>query len=310
MGPSQSRRPKLRIDVMDGNQRGTVVGVDGSKEARLALEWAMAKQDLFGPVTPVLGFPVTAFGDGIGIPSIRAEVVDAMHKAAEARLMKAIDGYPELIDRARLIPSHPGSALVGAAAQSALLVVGSRGRSAFVETLFGSVGSYCAKHAKVPLAVIPEGSDAGGELGEVIVGVDGSPNSANALEWALRHVASTGRVTAVGCWDLIPLVEAPTWDRALEAATAVHIEDTIAELKDAAGPTQASWPPVEIRVHRGDPRVVLPTLAKTADLLVVGARGHRGIPHLLLGSTTTSLFHHPSGPTVVIPGDQTRRPSS
>ena len=284
-----------------GERKGIIVGVDGSEEARLALEWAMAKEDLLGPVTPLMAFPVNAFGDGIGIPSVQAEVMQAMQDAAEARLKKTIEGFPELVGRARLTRSHPGSALVDASAGSAMLVVGSRGRSAVAETLFGSVGSYCAKHSEVPVAVITGGCEIRPGIEEAVVGVDGSPNSANALRWALRHVDPSGRVIAVGCWDLNPLVEAPKWDRALEAATAVHLEDTIAELRAAGSPD--SWPTLETRVQRGDPRLVLATLATTADVLVVGARSYRGVPHLLLGSTTTSLLHHPTVPTVVVPGD-------
>ncbi len=285
---------------MNEQEHDVVVGIDGSDEARHALEWAMAKQELFGPVTPLLAYPITAFTNGVGIPSIEAEMVQAMQEAAEARMKIAVEGFPELAGRAMVVPSHPGSALVRAARGSKLLVVGTRRRSTLVETLFGSVGSYCAKHATVPVAVITESCEISSGINEAVVGVDGSPNSAKALDWALRHVDASGRVIAVGCWDLNPLVEAPNWDRALEAATAVHVEDTIAELKAVVGADAASWPTLETRVQRGDPRLVLPTLAATADLLVVGARGHRGVPHLLLGSATTSLLHHPAGPTVVV----------
>jgi len=58
---------------------------------------------------------------------------------------------------------------------------------------------------------------------------------------------------------------------------------------------------VEVEVVLGDPRMVLRDMAADADLLVVGARGHRGAAYLLLGSVTTSLSHHPTVPTVVVP---------
>ena len=40
--------------------------------------------------------------------------------------------------------------------------------------------------------------------------------------------------------------------------------------------------------------------AAEADLLVLGARGHEGVAHLLLGSVTTGLVHQPVIPTVVV----------
>jgi nucleotide-binding universal stress UspA family protein len=51
----------------------------------------------------------------------------------------------------------------------------------------------------------------------------------------------------------------------------------------------------------GDPRGVLRRLGEEADLLVLGARGHRGVAHLLLGSVTTGLVHQPLITTIVIP---------
>ncbi len=41
--------------------------------------------------------------------------------------------------------------------------------------------------------------------------------------------------------------------------------------------------------------------ASGADLLVVGARGHRGLAGVVLGSSTTWVIHHLACPTVVIP---------
>jgi nucleotide-binding universal stress UspA family protein len=56
---------------------------------------------------------------------------------------------------------------------------------------------------------------------------------------------------------------------------------------------------IETKVVMGDARAVL--RSSDADLVVVGARGHRGFEYLLMGSTASSLVHDPQVPTVVVP---------
>ncbi len=220
---------------------------------------------------------------------------------ATARLQSSIKDFPDLIDRAKLIASRPGPALVGASSRAALLVVGCRGRSALAETLVGSVGSYCVKHAAVPVAVIIEDADSKPTIDRAVVGIDGSPNSAKALEWALRHVDPEGRIIAAGCWTDHVFGEPPLANPQLRQSTEKTVDDTVAAAVAAVGADATVGPAVETQVQRGDPRIVLRDLASTADLLVLGASGHRGVAYLLIGSTTSSLMHHPTSSTVVVP---------
>ncbi len=57
----------------------------------------------------------------------------------------------------------------------------------------------------------------------------------------------------------------------------------------------------DIRVEMGDARNILRDASRGSDMLVVGARGHRGVAHLLLGSVATGLVHQPIVPTIVVP---------
>jgi len=57
---------------------------------------------------------------------------------------------------------------------------------------------------------------------------------------------------------------------------------------------------VETMALRGDPRSLLRAASADADMLVVGAQGHQGVAHLLLGSVSTALVHQPVVPTVVV----------
>ena len=52
---------------------------------------------------------------------------------------------------------------------------------------------------------------------------------------------------------------------------------------------------------RMDARLALAHEASLADVVVVGARGRRGLARLLLGSVASSVAHHVQVPTVIVP---------
>ena len=58
---------------------------------------------------------------------------------------------------------------------------------------------------------------------------------------------------------------------------------------------------VVTRVERGSASEHLITASKSADLLVVGSRGHGGFAGLLLGSVAQQVANHASCPVVIVP---------
>ena len=178
-------------------------------------------------------------------------------------------------------------------------MVGSRGRSALAETLLGSVGSYCVKHSTVPVAVVTNDTPTGRPLSRVAVGVDGSESSRAALRWAIDHVDPDGTVVAVGAFDPAAYAvegHVPPIDL-LRKQTEKALEDSVA----AVDGNREGGPRIDLEVRLGDPRSELGSAGEDADLLVVGARGHRRVSYLLVGSVATSLLHHPTCATVVVP---------
>jgi nucleotide-binding universal stress UspA family protein len=109
----------------------------------------------------------------------------------------------------------------------------------------------------------------------IVVGVDGSPSSREALRWAVQQAALTGSaVDAVIAWH----------DPASYAGYGWLIADTsYADLK-------------------GHPARVLLDAAEGGDLLVVGNRGHGGFAGMLLGSVSQHCVNHSPCPVVVIRG--------
>ena len=58
---------------------------------------------------------------------------------------------------------------------------------------------------------------------------------------------------------------------------------------------------MQVEVRAGNPSEVLIQLGRTADMLVLGARGRGGFRHLLTGSVATQVVHHAPCPVVVVP---------
>lgn len=288
------------------NSLPVVVGVDGSVGSLTALAWAVSKQAILGPITPIAAFHVETFVEGIGMGRAYADLTDAVRSGAEERLATAVAGCPpDIAKRSRVLQGHAGPALVEIGRQGGMLVLGSRGRSALVETLFGSVGSYCVKHSEVPVAVIPDGVPVDFELETIVVGLDGSANSEAALAWARDHLSSSGTILAIGCWSAnrgIEPVPVPGLMEDLRDETLAMLDRSVTSVFGESWQRSGREQQVRLIVEMGDPRAVLAEAAATADLLVIGSRGRRGIPHLLLGSVATSLLHHPTAPTVVVPG--------
>ncbi|MFF8598394.1 universal stress protein [Streptomyces sp. NPDC015232] len=140
----------------------------------------------------------------------------------------------------------------------------------------------------------------------VVVGVDGSPASHDALRWAVRQARLTGAtVEAVAAYDLPGSVgwSAPAVDAAFDAEAAGRALTD--ELRDEFA--QVSDVPLEEHVVRGNPAQVLIEASKGAELLVVGSRGRGGFSSLLLGSVSQQCAVHASCPVVIVRSGMTGR---
>jgi nucleotide-binding universal stress UspA family protein len=150
-------------------------------------------------------------------------------------------------------------------------------------------------------------------VGEIVVGVDGSPGSLAALRFALAEARlRKATVVAVHAW-LFPLVEAPEpfllefpgpqvdTLAQVTAALALQSEERLDQaLREVA--REAEGVAIERRVTEGGAAEVLIDASKEADLLVVGSRGLGGFTGLLLGSVSRQCVSHASCPVVVVPG--------
>ena len=132
-----------------------------------------------------------------------------------------------------------------------------------------------------------------GSDSRIVVGVDGSPASKAALNWAMRQGALSGAVVeVVTAYYWFPM---PIEDIDFKALATRVVEDAIFEAADPGTPVK-----VVPKVVHGSPAKALLQEAVGADLLVVGSRGHGAISEALLGSVSHQCVHHATCPVVVI----------
>ena len=135
--------------------------------------------------------------------------------------------------------------------------------------------------------------------GKIVVGVDGSASSQQALRWAARQARLTGEeLYAVAAWDYpagvgwgAVVLEDIDWSG--NAGKALDDAVTASLHPDEADRVQRS-------VVQGYPARVLLDAAADADLLVVGSRGRGGMVGMLLGSVSRHVVTNARCPVVVV----------
>ena len=140
-------------------------------------------------------------------------------------------------------------------------------------------------------------------MGTIVVGVDGSDGSVEALRFALKEAKVRGaELKAVNAWHVPPAVYGAGWAPAgpdLDEFRKVA-RSALEQSLEKAGASSAGVTVTSLLVE-GQPADVLCAEAKDADLLVVGSRGLGGFRGLLLGSVSQQVVHHAPCPVVVMP---------
>jgi len=138
----------------------------------------------------------------------------------------------------------------------------------------------------------------------VIVGVDDSPPSRVAVDWAARDAARRGvplklvfvlQPPVVMAFPDVPMP--PSYLQWQEGQGAELLERSLATVGEAAGET-----PLEVTTEMvsGPAVPVLADLSSGAEMIVVGCHGRGALARTLLGSVSTGLVHHAHCPVAII----------
>lgn len=282
---------------------GIVVGVDDSRAAKVAVQWAARDAELRQVALTLVHAISPDVGSWLDMP-LPPGVIQWQQDHGRRLIDEAFEvvdrtcrhgGPPEI--RCELLTSAVVPALVDLS-KDAEMVVGGRGSAGWPSRVIGSVSSGLIRHAHCPVVIVPNAAPPAPqpEQAPVLVGIDGSSASelATAIafdEAAHRHVG----LIALHTWSDVDVSQIPgiDWDATHSAA-----ERALAER--LAGWAER-YPDVQVRrlVVRDQPAHQLIEHSGGAQLLVVGSRGRGGYTDMLVGSVSDAVAQSSAVPVIV-----------
>lgn len=280
-----------------------MAGVDEGPRARDAAALAEALAEATGAdlllvaayPDPLLPFPLTVSRQG--------------HRAEESRavLHRVRPRYAPLAHTQTVADISPVRGLRRAVRDERpdLLVIGSSAKAPYGETCLGHTGRALLREQTCAIAVAAACvADEGVVLREIVVGVDGCPQSVAALAVARELAAGSGaRLRVVGVvddglppelWAINVIADISDWNRIVAARRTTLVD----RLTTILGPAAAQ----DAELRTGSPAHELAGAAAGADLLVVGAHHHTAFDRFTLGSVSDALCSGAECSVLLVPG--------
>jgi nucleotide-binding universal stress UspA family protein len=285
-----------------------LLATDGSKDAAGATSFLRELPLLASSklrVMTAVSFPTFAF-EPPPVREFKSSVLeDARRVVDEARATLAPRGFDIETD---VVIGSPRDEIPRIAREwnADLVVLGARGLGRIKRFLLGSVSLAVARHVSCPVLVV-KGRPR--KLGSVLVGMDGSEDSFQALRFLLS--LPLARRTEL---RLLSVVEPIRYPASAPGAVRGHLLRMLKEieserrgqlegvLEKAASELGGSLTRVTRSTPTGDPAdvIVAAATAHDADLVVVGARGLGGMTRLLLGSVSEKVLRYARCPVLIV----------
>lgn len=280
--------------------RPIVVGYDASPDSRAALGWALDEAGRTAlPVRVVHVFDwyvgtmwvppgPSAWPDTEARADVKAMLAIVVEEAHRT--------HPQVAVESAVLDGPTQVCLREASADAALVVLGARGTGGFAGLLIGSTAVSVSSRARCPVVVVrAETADAHGDL---FVGVDGSPGSQPALEFAFERAATQQvALRVIRAWTPPSTRFVPRGLDLETIARAIH-----GELDDMIADWRQKFPQVNVstQVHTGGAAAHLVAVSQTARLVVVGSCGRGSVNGTFLGSVSQQLVHHAHCPVAIV----------
>ncbi len=306
VNPSTS---SVNNDAQQGGGAAIVVAVDGSEASNVAVQWAANAALKRGDSLKLVcayNMPQFMYADGMVPPQELYDELEGEAKDKIATARKIVSDFsPEIQVEDEVREAAPIDYLLDLSQTSQMIVMGSRGLGGLSGLVMGSVSAAVVSHAECPVVVVRKENNVTEEnkYGPVVVGVDGSEISRQAMAMAFQEANARGALLrAVHAWSdaqfhstYIGLAESQSqWEQLAESE-----QDLLSEELKAL---REQYPDVEVEelVARDRPIHALKEAAEDAQLMVLGSHGRGGFKGMLLGSTSRALLQYAPCPMMVV----------
>lgn len=278
-----------------------VVGIDPDPGKRMALAWAADEADRRRvPLFLVLAQNVPLGLRPVGGRPSWERWKEGLRAAGDHLLREAVAFAESRCPRVRvsgaLAEGHPAWVLHERARNATQVVIGSWHLSALQERFASAaVALPLVAHSPCPVVVVPEPEHITEQPPSFVVGVDGSPLSAAAVDYAFEEAALRGaNLRALHAW-------LPPRPGSVDEATG--LQECRRLLSETVAGRTALHPEVDLHheVVAGHPVQVLTEASERSLGLIVGTRGHGGFPGMLLGSVSQGAVLHARCPVITVP---------
>jgi nucleotide-binding universal stress UspA family protein len=277
----------------DTHAHGIVVAYDGSPGSDLAVAWAASAAVRTGETVSAV-----IVSDAVDVPHSHSLPEPWWHEIEDrARTQLAGAGVQSARVERRTGPT--AATLLDAANTATMLVVGTRAHGRVAEIVLGSVGHAAARRAHCPVVVVRPQRHPGSR--RIVAGVDGSPSSLRALDFACREAASTGdTVAVVRAWKPGTVPIDKHGDVPSKMSTTLRHEEEILNEVVARARAEHQGIAMEADFIATDPARALVDASARARLVVVGTRGLTVVERAVLGSVSHHVLHHAQCPVAVV----------
>lgn len=301
-----------------------VVGIDGTPQSFAALRWALRQAELTGQtVNAVYGW---SYRWDMGDEPQNEQQEQKLRVRAANQLRDwvndALDDFNVADEQIKLtsFKSSGSTALLDVGGNAQQIVVGRRTMNGFMRFLRGSLSSSLAEESPVPVTVIRTNSDEDLSVQDeianaltpddrtyryetptspiprtsrpIVVGVDGSEYSRNALEFAAALASVHGSpLHVMYCWQYKDLGQIPGYETTVAPMGVAQqfAQDKVRALVDSTplpADVQVETDTFHIAAGRG-----LVSASRYARHIVVGSRGLTGLDAHFLGSVSKQVLN-------------------
>ncbi|MGI5256107.1 universal stress protein [Streptomyces angustmyceticus] len=287
-------------------------GIDGSPASLAAARWAADEAGRRQSALRLLHAWILLAAQAPETPPDRDRNAGAREVVRRAR-EEIRERHPRLRIIEDLVGAEAEAALLGAAGESQMIVLGSRALGPWESYVLGDVSLNVVGRSKGPVVLVreegpakaprhePPGGPPPAPEARVVVGLSLNGPCDRTLDFAFAAAALRGLPLQAVHGRPLPVHAYTPWGLDPDAATELTKEADV-ELRDALGPWCERHPEVPVRrtVLPESPSRALVQSVFGADLLVVGRRLHRPPLAPRLGPVAHAALHHVTCPIAVV----------